>query len=134
MNKTKIVWEAFKKWIIISVISLLLYYISFYNLLNVQYYRGISDITALSLLFIAFIVYCYERIKWEEKKLAFVNRMREIGLSEKEANWILTFPKDFIKNLLKVTALRYYRSIVSEEKRDSDLSEREIIELVMKYE
>jgi len=134
MNKTKIVWEAFKKWIIISVISLLLYYISFYNLLNVQYYRGISDITALSLLFIIFIVYCYERIKWEEKKLAFVNRMREIGLSEKEAEWILTFPKDFIKSLLKVTALRYYHSIVSEEKRDSDLSEREIIELVMKYD
>ena len=134
MNTAKIVWDAFKKWLLVAVVSFFLYYISFYNLLNVQYYRGISDITALSLLFIAFIVYCYERIKWEEKKLAFVNRMREIGLSEKEAEWILTFPKDFIRNLLKITALRYYHSIVEEKKRDSDLSEREIIELVMKYE
>mgnify|MGYP000430343870 CR=1 FL=1 len=121
MNKTRVVWEAFKKWLVVAIVSFFLYYVSFYNLLNVQYYRGISDITALSLLFIAFIVYCYERIKWEEKKLAFVNRMREIGLSEKEAEWILTFPKDFIRNLLQITAQRYYDSIVKEEKKKEEV-------------
>ena len=56
MNKTKIVWEAFKKWTIVSVISLLLYYISFYDLLNITYWKGVSDITALSLLLISFIL------------------------------------------------------------------------------
>ena len=134
MDRTKIIFEAFKKWVVVSVISLIFYYISFYDLLNVTYWKGVSDITALSLLFISFILYCYQKIKWEERKLRFIQTMKEIGLSEKEAEWILTFPKDFIKNLLKVTALRYYRSIVEEKKRDSDLSEREIIELVMKYD
>ena len=121
MNKTKIVWEAFKKWAIISVISLLLYYISFYDLLNVTYWKGVSDITALSLLFISFILYCYQKIKWEERKLRFIQGMKEIGLSEKEANWILTFPKDFIRNLLQITAQRYYDSIVKEEKKKEEV-------------
>jgi len=134
MNTARIVWDAFKKWLIVAVVSFFLYYISFYNLLNVQYYRGFSDIIALTLLLIAFIIYCYEKVKREERREEFIRTMKEIGLSEKESEWILTFPKDFIKSLLKVTALRYYRSIVEEKKRDSDLSEREIIELVMKYE
>jgi len=121
MNKTKIVWEAFKKWAIISVISLLLYYISFYDLLNVTYWKGVSDITALSLLLISFILYCYQKIKWEERKLRFIQGMKEIGLSEKEANWILTFPKDFIRNLLQITAQRYYDSIVKEEKKKEEV-------------
>jgi len=121
MNKTKIVWEAFKKWTIVSVISLLLYYISFYDLLNITYWKGVSDITALSLLFISFILYCYQKIKWEERKLMFIQRMKEIGLSEKEANWILTFPKDFIRNLLQITAQRYYDSIVKEEKKKEEV-------------
>ena len=120
MNKTRIIWEAFKKWLIVAVVSFFLYYVSFYNLLNVQYYRGISDITALSLLFIAFIVYCYERIKWEERKEQFISRMEELGLSRKESEWILTFPKDFIRNLLQITAQRYYDSIVKEEKKKKE--------------
>ena len=121
MNKTRIIWEAFKKWLIVAVVSFFLYYVSFYNLLNVQYYRGISDITALSLLFIAFIVYCYERIKWEERKEQFISRMEELGLSRKESEWILTFPKDFIRNLLQITAQRYYDSIVKEEKKKEEV-------------
>ena len=121
MDRTKIIFEAFKKWVVVSVISLIFYYISFYDLLNVTYWKGVSDITALSLLFISFILYCYQKIKWEERKLRFIQTMKEIGLSEKEANWILTFPKDFIRNLLQITAQRYYDSIVKEEKKKEEV-------------
>jgi len=121
MDTAKIVWDAFKKWFVVSVISFFLYYISFYDLLNVTYWKGVSDITALSLLLISFILYCYQKIKWEERKLMFINRMKELGLSEKEAKWILTFPKDFIRNLLQITAQRYYDSIVEEKKKKEEV-------------